>query len=87
MESNVDRFGRVLIPKKVRERLGLGSGHLVDIDVEGNRLLISPKESLSLEKKGKAVVIKGGQLLGKESLTIQDDRTAELIRRLYETID
>lgn len=47
-EVTVDDRGRVLIPKKIRERIGLQPGSGARLEVEGNRLIITPP--LSPEK-------------------------------------
>jgi AbrB family looped-hinge helix DNA binding protein len=36
----IDRFGRVLIPKKVRDRLGPSAGEEMALAVEGDRLIL-----------------------------------------------
>jgi AbrB family looped-hinge helix DNA binding protein len=38
----MDRFGRVLIPKKVREQLGLEPGEALALEVQDHRLILSP---------------------------------------------
>lgn len=42
-ESEIDRYGRVLIPKAVRERLGLSDKTLLEISVRGQELVLRPK--------------------------------------------
>ncbi|HZC72811.1 MAG TPA: AbrB/MazE/SpoVT family DNA-binding domain-containing protein [Jatrophihabitans sp.] len=42
MEAKVDSVGRVLIPKKLREALGLHAGSTVDISFYGGGLQITP---------------------------------------------
>ena len=44
MESSIDRFGRLLIPKSLRHILGLGSGIKVQISVRGSSLVIEAIE-------------------------------------------
>ncbi len=40
-EATVDDKGRILLPKKIRESMELGSGRKVRLSVEGKRLIIS----------------------------------------------
>lgn len=47
-EVTVDDRGRILIPKKIRERVGLQPGSGARLEVEDNRLIITPP--LSPEK-------------------------------------
>ncbi|MDH5792588.1 MAG: AbrB/MazE/SpoVT family DNA-binding domain-containing protein [Candidatus Bathyarchaeota archaeon] len=42
LEVTVDDRGRVLIPKEIRERLGLNPGTEARIEVEDDRLIITP---------------------------------------------
>jgi len=42
LEVTVDDGGRVLIPKEIRDRLGLGPGTEARLEVEGDRLIITP---------------------------------------------
>lgn len=42
MMVSIDRAGRVVIPKDVRERLSLTADSELEITVEGNALLLTP---------------------------------------------
>jgi len=42
MIGSIDRFGRVVIPKKVRDRLGLRAGSPISIEESGGELRIAP---------------------------------------------
>jgi AbrB family looped-hinge helix DNA binding protein len=58
--SAIDKFGRLLIPKEWRERVGLTSGKEVRIVAEGNELRLIPQGSGGhLEKRGSVKVITG----------------------------
>lgn len=39
-ESKVDRYGRVLIPKEVRRKLGLEGGEPVELQIRGRELVL-----------------------------------------------
>jgi antitoxin MazE len=46
VEASVARWGNSLalrIPKRVADRLGLGEGRTVDLDVEDGRLVVRPR--------------------------------------------
>ena len=45
LEATVDDRGRILIPKKIRHRLGLQPGANARIEVESDRLIIIPPVS------------------------------------------
>jgi len=58
METTLDRFGRVVIPKKVREDLGLEPGVVLQIKQENEKILMEPmhNEPRIVLKKGVLVV-------------------------------
>jgi len=58
METTLDRFGRVVIPKKVREDLGLEPGVVLKIKKENEKILMEPmhNEPRIVLKKGVLVV-------------------------------
>jgi AbrB family looped-hinge helix DNA binding protein len=44
MKTMLDRFGRVVVPKEIRDRLGLKPGTEIEIDEHGNEVLLKPAE-------------------------------------------
>jgi len=59
-EVLIDGGGRILIPKKVREKLGLKPGYTVRMEIRDGKLVISP--TLSTEdfiEKTKGCITKG----------------------------
>jgi AbrB family looped-hinge helix DNA binding protein len=42
---SIDKFGRVLIPKKVREQLALQAGGALELSVEAGKLILSPEQN------------------------------------------
>ena len=44
MKTILDRFGRVVVPKEIRDRLGLNPGTEIEIDEHGNEVLLKPIE-------------------------------------------
>lgn len=49
-ETEVDTYGRVLIPKGVREKLGLKSGTSLQMTVKGSELILRIRD-VKLEKR------------------------------------
>jgi AbrB family looped-hinge helix DNA binding protein len=43
MELTIDRLGRVLIPKAIRDRLKLKPGSAIELDVVGDHLELKPR--------------------------------------------
>ncbi len=44
MKTTLDRFGRVVVPKDIRDRLGLLPGAEIEIDEKGNEVVLKPVE-------------------------------------------
>ena len=74
MVTTLDKFGRVLIPKKFREHLGINSGTTLNISEDGVRIVIEPvkeKEPV-VEKNG--ILVFTGKLDAKAEDLVQQDR-------------
>ncbi len=57
MRTAIDRAGRVIVPKKLRERLGLTGGEVLEIRERDGLLELEPAAtSMELEKRGGAFV-------------------------------
>lgn len=57
MRATVDRFGRVLIAKALRRRLGLEPGDALELAVEGGRLVLTPlRAEPPLVREGRVLV-------------------------------
>ena len=75
MVTTIDKFGRVIIPKKFREHLGIGSNTSLNISEDGKRIvieLVQEKEPL-VDKDG--ILVFTGKLDNKKSGFIQNFRT------------
>jgi AbrB family looped-hinge helix DNA binding protein len=58
--TRVDQFGRVLIPKPIRDNLGLDAGTELTVQEEGDGVVLRPADSASFLKfKGKVLVFTG----------------------------
>ena len=57
MQTTIDKAGRVVIPKSLRESLGLAEGGVVEVIAEDGRVVISPRPI------GKRLITKGGVLV------------------------
>jgi AbrB family looped-hinge helix DNA binding protein len=58
MKTTLDRFGRVLIPKKLREGLGLEQGDALELQLEDGKLTLLPRRSPpTLRLKGRVLVV------------------------------
>jgi AbrB family looped-hinge helix DNA binding protein len=78
MEAKVtlDKAGRVVLPKTLREELRLNAGDTLQIESEGERITLRPVRAQAMLKKELGVwVYQGG--LPEESIVEQIDRDRE----------
>lgn len=80
MDVVLDRFGRILIPKRIRERVGLKSGMSLKLDVRGRTVQLTPVEQEPLFDSG-GVLVFGGNLAGDAELVFEE-LEQERIRKL-----
>jgi len=80
METTLDKFGRVVIPKNIRDHFGLKSGEVLQIERLEDEVLLKPlREELPLHDKEGVLVFSGvakGNLL--EAIRVQRE---EQLRR------
>lgn len=70
---NVDKAGRIVLPKKVRELFKLREGEALEVHLEGLRLIIQPvSRSGLLVKQDGILVFQGGEPFGDEDLSQRD---------------
>ena len=51
----LDAAGRVLLPKKLRQEMGIEPGDELSLEAEGDRILLKPARSASLLRKKRGV--------------------------------
>lgn len=60
METILDKFGRVVIPKEIRDDLGLKPGEVIQIKESGNEVVLKPlREKSPLRVKDGVLVFTG----------------------------
>jgi AbrB family looped-hinge helix DNA binding protein len=83
MNSKVtlDRAGRVVLPKNLRDELHLSPGDTLDVTVQGDEVKLRPRRSFSpLQKKHGVWVFSTGKPMA-------SDETAEALRDIREQRD
>lgn len=76
----IDRAGRIVVPKHVREELAIKPGDLLEVAIHGSSVTLTPsKESTGFTRKGKALVFSTarGETLSEETvrLLLEETRT------------
>jgi AbrB family looped-hinge helix DNA binding protein len=59
MEATVDQVGRIVLPKALRDRLGLVPGTIVDVSLYGDGLHVAPggRTARLVEREGELVAV------------------------------
>ncbi len=84
MKTTIDRFGRLVIPKRVRDDLGIEAGESLVIEERSEGILLRPsREVTGLKYKGRVLVFSGMAAGDPESLVrkLRDERLHKLVGR------
>ena len=76
MKTTVDRFGRVVLPKKVRDALGLVPGSSLEVDAEGDSVRLRPATEASALAEHSGVLVFEGAAAGDVTGAVQALREA-----------
>ena len=63
-ETRVDEFGRIVIPKAIRSRLGLKRGSVLEIDERGEGIVLRPGTAEPPVRVSKGVLVFTGAPAG-----------------------
>ena len=81
METSLDRFGRVVIPKAVRQRLGITPGQALEIDEGYDQIILRPvRPRADLEVREGVLVYSGGELEGEVGDVVKADRERRIAK-------
>jgi len=64
METTLDRFGRIIIPKDVRDDMGLEAGAVLQIDKEGEKIVLQVFRGEPKIKEKKGILVFTGKPVG-----------------------
>lgn len=64
MRTTIDRFGRIVVPKELRERFGLQPGTEIDIDEHDKEIVIKQAAQESPLQDEDGVLVFAGQSAG-----------------------
>lgn len=59
MEAIIDKFGRIVIPRSVREHLGLKPGMILEVEEQNKDVILKPLKQHLVKKKGDVLVYTG----------------------------
>ena len=77
----IDRVGRVVLPKKLRDELHLSPGDILSVTLQGDQVTLRPRRSAaSLQKKQGVWVFSAGK-------PMTSDETTEALRDVREQRD
>jgi AbrB family looped-hinge helix DNA binding protein len=85
METTLDKFGRIIIPKQIRDHLGLKTGEILEVEELENKVLLKPvKEESSLRVKEGLIVFSGTSIgdVAETVRTLRTERINEIIRSM-----
>lgn len=86
METTLDKFGRVIIPKQIRDHLGLKSGEVLHVEELEDVVLLKPlKEEPSLKSK-EGVLVFSGMAMGNLIKAVQVHREDQHRENLKDNI-
>lgn len=75
MQVKIDRAGRIVLPKAVREKLSLAPGDALELEQSEDRVTLSPvREQVTLRKKHGFWVVHTGEALSEQTVRETLDR-------------
>ena len=84
MITTIDKFGRIIIPKRLRERLGISLGTTLNISENGNKIEIEPvQDTLPVINKD-GILVFTGKLEDKKVDIIRNEREKRMHKLLTE---
>jgi AbrB family looped-hinge helix DNA binding protein len=79
MTLEIDKFGRILLPKKVREQMQLKTGEKIRLHLEGDTVTLKPPtQTAELVERGRRLVITNLVIEGDPIREIYEQRAKEL---------
>lgn len=80
MKTTVDRFGRVVLPKKVRDVLGLVPGSSLEVDADGDAIRLRPVTEEAVLVMHSGVLVFEGSAAGDVTGALQAQRETRIRR-------
>ena len=80
IETTIDKFGRVLVPKAFRDRHGLEPGSVLEMEDSGSEIRLKPVRDKPLLVKEGRVLVYAGKASGNLLDAVKAQREARLER-------
>ena len=83
METTIDRFGRIVLPKKIRDDFNLEPGSQIQIEESGREIILKPVQGeANLRLKDGVLVFSGASMgdLNKALARHREERSVNLWR-------
>ena len=78
MQLVIDRFGRVVLPKAVRDGLGLLPGDVLDLDERAEGVVLRPVRDVGLIREKDGLLVYTGKASGDLRSAVAEHRQARL---------
>ena len=82
MVTTIDKFGRVIIPKKFRERLGISSETTLNISENGKQIVIEPFQENNPVVDKDGILVFTGKLDSKKNDFVRNYRNKRIHKLL-----
>lgn len=80
MKTTLDRFGRLVVPKDIRDRLGLKPGDEIEIDEHENEVVLKPVEHETPLKIEEGILVFTGTATGDLTEAVRVHRDERLLK-------
>jgi len=74
MEAILDKFGRIVIPKQVRDDLGLSPGSILKIEERDEEIVLKPVAETSTLVLKDGILVFTGEVEGEFDTAVRHDR-------------
>ena len=78
MQTRIDKFGRIVIPKSIRQNLGLRPGEIMQLEEQGEKIILKPdtnEESLKLKD---GILVFSGKIEGDITNILKEERSKRI---------
>ena len=82
MVTTIDKFGRVVIPKRFRENLGINIKTTLNISENGKRIVIEPVQDNNPVVNKDGILVFTGKLEGTKNDMVHSDRKKRMHKLL-----